>query len=86
MPALKDQILEKLERLPESDLNRVWDFLQYLAWRKIRPDLDRGEPHVSNGEDPLVGLFEGPSDLATRAEEILQQSSVDHSGWTWKRE
>jgi ferredoxin len=37
------------------------------------------------GPDPLVGLFAGPSDLATQAEEILEQEITEKSGWTWKR-
>jgi hypothetical protein len=37
------------------------------------------------GPDPLVGLFAGPPDLATRAEEILEQEITKKSGWTWKR-
>lgn len=37
------------------------------------------------GPDPLVGLFAGPSDLATSAEEILGQEINAKSGWTWKR-
>lgn len=34
--------------------------------------------------DPLVGLFSGSPSLSTEAEEILQQSITQQSGWTWK--
>lgn len=36
--------------------------------------------------DPLIGLFEGPADLATRSEEILPREIQDKSGWTWKNQ
>ena len=34
--------------------------------------------------DPLIGLFAGSPDLATKSEEILQQEITEKSGWTWK--
>jgi hypothetical protein len=37
-------------------------------------------------DDPLIGLFSGSPDLATRSEDILQQSITAISGWTWKSE
>jgi hypothetical protein len=37
-------------------------------------------------DDPLIGLFSGPPDLATQSEDILQQSITPTSGWTWKPE
>ena len=34
--------------------------------------------------DPLIGLFAGSPDLATKSEEILQQEITEKSGWIWK--
>ncbi|OKH28961.1 hypothetical protein NIES1031_02520 [Chroogloeocystis siderophila 5.2 s.c.1] len=34
--------------------------------------------------DPLIGLFSSSSDLATQADDILQQEITQNSGWTWK--
>jgi hypothetical protein len=34
--------------------------------------------------DPLIGLFAGSPDLATKSEEILQQEITEKSGWRWK--
>ena len=34
--------------------------------------------------DPLVGLFAGSPDLATKSEEFLRQEITEKSGWTWK--
>jgi hypothetical protein len=86
MTEIKDHITEKLAVLPENDLHRVWDFLQYLEWRKLRvqgPDVS--PPQHSPQKDPLVGLFDGPPDFASRAEDILQQVTEGKNGWTWKK-
>ncbi len=37
-------------------------------------------------EDVLIGLFDGASDLSGRSEEILQEETARHSGWTWKKQ
>ncbi len=37
-----------------------------------------------NSSDPLIGLFQGSADLATKSEEILEEEIQEHSGWTWK--
>ena len=36
------------------------------------------------GSDPLVGMFAGSPDLATKSETILQEEIREKSGWTWK--
>lgn len=41
------------------------------------------ELELSIESDPLIGLFSGSPDLATRSEEMLQQE-ITRSGWTWK--
>jgi hypothetical protein len=85
MTELKDHITEKLAALPEYDLCQVWDFVRYLEWRKARPDSDENLPSpYSPNRDRLIGLFDGPPDLASRAEDILQQAAAKYSGWTWK--
>lgn len=85
MTEIKDHITEKLAVLPEYDLYQVWDFLQYLEWRKARSGSDdNSPPDHSLHQDRLIGLFDGPPDLASRAEDILQQATEKYSGWTWK--
>ena len=85
MTELKDHITEKLAVLPEYDLYQVWDFVQYLEWRKAKPDSDESlPPRYSPRQDRLIGLFDGPPDLAARVEDILQQATAKYSGWTWK--
>jgi hypothetical protein len=34
--------------------------------------------------DPLIGLFSGSPNLATQAEELLQQAIDPKTGWSWK--
>ncbi|MEM8777485.1 MAG: hypothetical protein AAGF26_01170 [Cyanobacteria bacterium P01_G01_bin.49] len=38
----------------------------------------------NNEPDPLIGLFKGSPDLATKSEDILHQEIQDNSGLTWK--
>jgi len=33
MPSLKEKITENLDRLPESMLNEVFDFIEFLTWK-----------------------------------------------------
>jgi hypothetical protein len=47
-------------------------------------ETEPAEPPANLASDPLVGLFAGPPDLATRAEEILEKEITLRSGWTWK--
>lgn len=87
MIELKEHIAERLDVLPKYDLYQVLDFVQYLEWRKIgQNDLGNLTSLLSrHNDDLLIGLFEGPPDLAMQAEDILQQAVTEHSGWTWKR-
>jgi hypothetical protein len=39
---------------------------------------------VAIEDDPLVGMFTGPKDLAEKSEEILAQEIRAQSGWSWK--
>lgn len=75
-------ILEKLKNLarqrgqsPESIVNEAVRLYIETQWRETK----------SNSEsDPLIGLFAGSPDLATKSEEILEQEITETSGWTWK--
>ena len=52
------------------------------VWQSYSQSQDLSE--VCEDNDPLIGLFSGSPDLATRSEDILQQSIDSTSGWTWK--
>ena len=38
MNALKENIIEKLDRLPDPTLQEVMDFVNFLAWRGVGED------------------------------------------------
>jgi hypothetical protein len=59
---------------PEAIVNEAVTL--YLGTQSV--ELRNPEP------DPLIGLFAGSPDLATKSEEILQQDITEQSGWTWK--
>ncbi|MBO1351677.1 MAG: hypothetical protein EBE86_031860 [Hormoscilla sp. GUM202] len=46
-------------------------------------DLGLRSAHATRS-DPLVGMFAGSPDLATKSETILQAEIREKSGWTWK--
>jgi hypothetical protein len=86
MPEVKTILDRKLASLPEGDLIQILEFVQYLEWRKrTHTETDRLSTPHDRGDDPILGLFEGPPDMASRAEETLEQASSEHSAWTWKR-
>jgi hypothetical protein len=62
MPALKEQILEKLEDLPESKLRQVLSFVEFLTWRTPEED----EPLLS-----VAGVLSGEMLSAKDIEEEL---------------
>ena len=83
MKKLKERIERKLNRLTENELEQLLIFIEALEWK------EQGEkmpPRVSidEGLDALIGLFDGPPDLADKSEALLFQALREHSGWTWK--
>jgi len=74
-------VLEKLTNLahqrnqsPESIIAEAVN--QYIVIQSSAP--------TQFDSDPLIGLFAGSPDLATKSEDILQQEITEKSGWTWK--
>lgn len=61
MMALKEQIVEKLDHLPESNLRQVLSFVEFLTWRS------------SDQEDTLLSVAGILSGSPLSAEEIEQQ-------------
>ena len=62
---LRDQIIAYLEKLSDEQASKVLNFIQTIEEAEIEPDYDE--------EDPAIGFFSGPPDLAERSEEILQR-------------
>jgi len=72
MKALKKQIHEKLDNLEEKDLEKLLSFVEFLERRREKRE---ALPSPARDEqDVLIGLFDGPSDLADQSEELLEQS------------
>ena len=68
MMALKEQIVEKLDHLPESNLRQVLSFVEFLTWRSPEQD------------DPLLSVAGILSGSPLSAEEIEQQLYDDGDG------
>ncbi len=84
MKALKEQIHEKLDNLEEKDLEEILSFVEFLERQK-----EKREVHPSparDEQDVLMGLFDGPPDLADQSEVLLEQEIEARSGWTWKKD
>ncbi len=84
MKALKEQIHEKLDNLEEEDLEKLLSFVESLE-RQEKKNRARRSPGWSE-RDVLIGLFDGPSDLADQSEILLKQGLRERSGWTWKKD
>ncbi len=67
-------------KLPEQLANQEIDVV--LVYQSVEPTK---QPVYSFKEDPLIGLFSGSPDLASRSEEILKEEINQTTGWTWKR-
>ena len=68
MMALKEQIVEKLDHLPESKLRQLLNFVEFTTWRS------------SEQEEPLLSMAGILSGRPLSAEEIEQQLYDDGIG------
>jgi len=82
---LKVQIHQKLDKLGEDELEQLLIFVELLE-RKDQKEGELASVSPDKGTDAIVGMFEGPSDLAANSESLLAQGLMEHSGWTWKEE
>jgi len=82
---LRDRLNQRLNEFSPRLLAIVLEFVEFLAQRQ-RANPTTEVPTASPETDPLIGLFSGSPNLATNAEDILQQSASTDSGWTWKQQ
>lgn len=61
--------MAQIQELPDIYLNELATFVAYLLWKSQFTHPVATMPAIE--DDPLVGLFAGPSDLAERSEELL---------------
>ncbi|WP_146242276.1 hypothetical protein [Acaryochloris thomasi] len=54
------------------------------AAQQLQVSSDTASIHPKQVEDPLIGLFDGSPELATRSEEMLAQNVRPASGFTRK--
>jgi hypothetical protein len=76
MSPLLQQVLSEIAQLTPEERSQLIEHIHQMQ-SLTEPEKT---PPIS---DPLIGLFAGSPDLATRAEEILQQD-LTSQGWTWK--
>ena len=82
MIAIRENLAEKVHDLPDTYLDELAEFIEYLFWKHQSAKPAIAMPAIE--DDPLVGLFAGEPDLAEKSEEILAQGVTNASGWTWK--
>jgi len=83
MENLRDMIDKKLNSLPEDDLDQILTFAEFLAWKE-NSGKALGASTTLDQKDTLIGLFDGPANLAEQSETLLERGFEEHSGWTWK--
>jgi hypothetical protein len=77
MQDVREQATLNLYELSDEEVAAVLEHREAL-----HGDLERDEQI----DDPTVGMFKGPIDLARRAKEILRDDITARSGWTQKKD
>ena len=85
MENLKVQIHQKLDRMADDDLKQVLAFVEFWGWKKMHEETFTSSL-PDKRQDAIVGLFDGPADLAEQSEELLAYGITERSGWSWKEE
>ena len=68
----KEKVYQELERLPEDDFNRVYDFVNYLRHRARSRPTNAGPDH-NHKKDPILMKFIGGIDLEPFADRIDEE-------------
>ncbi|MBD1844311.1 hypothetical protein H6F89_13105 [Cyanobacteria bacterium FACHB-63] len=79
MSPLFQQVLSEVTQLTPEERSQLIEYIQQMQ----SAENTKTQPKEI-GKDPLIGLFAGSPDLATRSEEILHQD-LTPQGWTWKQ-
>lgn len=75
MNSLKQKIVEKLEFLPETALQEVLNFVDFLEWRKVTRKESEKSPRLEMDEDGSVEYVGGV--LVVQAENLEVQKQGD---------
>jgi len=81
MPNYQD-VLSQVASLTPTEKLLLLDQLAVMVEEQATNQQQSNEQEVA--DDPLIGLFTGSPDLASKSEEILLQEITNKSGWTWK--
>ena len=68
----REYIIERIKKMPEENLKEIVDFAEFLDAKRRR--LVEEEEKEGEGGDPftkVIGICEGPSDLAERHDKYL---------------
>ncbi|MGL4376825.1 MAG: hypothetical protein ACRCT1_10340 [Microcoleaceae cyanobacterium] len=84
MNTLKEKIVDKLEIMPEIDLQEILDFVDFLAWRKMNSSKSLSSDEVLNWpqekeEDELVHYVGGVLVLKSPSKETRINQDLDTS-------
>lgn len=75
----RDRLLERLDDLSDTQIEALISYSE-----TFETDAQVDEP-VSD-DDPMIGMFSGPTDLSVHAKQILREDIDTRSGWTQKRD
>ncbi len=85
MEKLRELIDKKLNNLPEDDLEQILTFVELLEARE-KDERAHRPPATTRLQDPLIGLFDGPVQLAEQSETLLERGFEEYAGWTGKKD
>lgn len=79
MTNVREQLIAKLDELSDEQVAALLRYVEAMQTPSLPEDYDEAT-------DPSVGFLSGPTDLSTRAKEILRTEITSRSGWTQKKD
>ncbi len=70
--ALKERLIEELEKLPEDRLREVLDFVEYILTRKARRSAPPSLDELDSRKDPILKLM-GIADVEPFSQKIDEE-------------
>lgn len=76
---IRERLISRILELTDEQAEDVLRYTNDIQPAELPADYD--EDH-----DPSIGILTGPTDLASRAKQILRDEITPHSGWTQKKD
>jgi hypothetical protein len=76
---MRERLVSKLDELNEEQIASLLSYIEAMQETSLPDSYDEDD-------DPSIGFISGPSDLATRAKQILRDEITPLSGWTQKKD